>query len=198
MRGFVLFALCMIACTAAFARDLVVGDVLGLQSYGQTVLVAKQRLLLIERRRPYDQAPDFGYDTYFNGRVLTRILSVPLDRPDAPKPLFPQSDHAGYWIGSLSPSETRLTVFRLENRHLSLVDASRSLARRGARSADRCARAGMDWRDTFCLRRDVTPSPPRQPPCRNRGHAGFAGPLDATGQRRGDEDTPHDRRWRGP
>jgi hypothetical protein len=126
MRGFVLFALCMIACTAAFARDLVVGDVLGLQSYGQTVLVAKQRLLLIERRRPYDQAPDFGYDTYFNGRVLTRILSVPLDRPDAPKPLFPQSDHAGYWIGSLSPSETRLTVFRLENRHLSLgvVDLS--------------------------------------------------------------------------
>ena len=73
MRGPLLFALCTLACTASSARDLTPEDLLRLKSYGQTAIVPGQRLLIVERRQPYSEAVDFGYDTYFNSRILTRI-----------------------------------------------------------------------------------------------------------------------------
>lgn len=126
-----LFALCMLTCTASFARDLDIDDLLGIESHGQVFLVPERDLVIVERRAGYAEAADFGYDTYFNSRMVTRILATSMGRPGTLRPLFPQSSRAGYWIGSISPGRTRMAVFRLQDRKLSLgvVDLATSTVR---------------------------------------------------------------------
>jgi dipeptidyl aminopeptidase/acylaminoacyl peptidase len=103
------------------ARGFGIEDMLRMESYGQVVTVDDRDLLLVERRRPYRSAPDFGYGGYFNDRTLGRVLAVRLSEPDVGlRPLFPQDDDAGYWMGSTSPSGRLLSVFRLRSRTLSL------------------------------------------------------------------------------
>lgn len=116
----ILLALCMLACTAAHARDYTVEDLLAIESYGQTLIVSRRDLILVEKRGAYAEAADFAYDTYFTSRMVTRIMATSLGRPGSLAPLFPQDGQAGYWIGSLSPGQTRLSVFRLKDRKLTL------------------------------------------------------------------------------
>lgn len=126
MRAMIAFALCMLACTASDARPYTVDDLLGLESYGQALMVPSQDLLLVEKLHPYTEAADFAYDTYFTSRMVTRIMVTSLGKPGRLQPLFSQEDQAGYWIAGLSPRQTRLAVFRLADRRLSLgvVDLS--------------------------------------------------------------------------
>ncbi|MES3150845.1 alpha/beta hydrolase family protein [Sphingomonas faeni] len=95
-------------------------DYLGLKSYGQVLLAPSAGLILIERRRPYREAPEFAYDNYANQRILTQIFATPVDAHAPLTPLFPQQADAGYWLGSLSPSGVNVSVFRIQRRHLSL------------------------------------------------------------------------------
>lgn len=120
MRATIAFALCMFACTASLARVFTVDDLLAIESYGQAIVVPDRDLMLVEHRRGYDQAADFAYDTYFTSRMVTRILATSASRPGKLQPLFAQPAQAGYWIASLSPAGTRLAVYRLQNRRLSL------------------------------------------------------------------------------
>lgn len=120
MRRMLLIAGCLLACTAARARQFTVDDLTGMESYGQIVVAAASDALLVERRRPYREAPDFGYDTYFNSRILSRVRYTSLSHPGPLVPLFEQAPDAGYWLGSLSPDGSRIVVFRLQRRRLSL------------------------------------------------------------------------------
>jgi dipeptidyl aminopeptidase/acylaminoacyl peptidase len=120
MRGLVLFALCVLAPGAALARDYTVDDLLSLESYGEVAIAAPEKLVLVEKRRPYREAADFGYGAQFNGRILTRIMSTRIDRPGPLQPLFEQAPDAGYWMAGLSPSKGRLAVYRLQRRRLTL------------------------------------------------------------------------------
>lgn len=110
-----------LAAVASPARTYQVEDLLLAESYGQIVAAEVAGQLLVERRRPYRQAPDFGYGSYFNDRTLGRILTTPLASAGTGLlPLFDQEEDAGYWMGSLSPSGRRLSVFRLRARILTL------------------------------------------------------------------------------
>ncbi len=111
----------LLAAVASHARTYQVEDLLLAESYGQVLTAEVAGELLVERRRPYGLAPDFGYGAYFNDRTLGRILTAPLASPDEGLlPLFEQEDDAGYWMGTLSPSGRRLSVFRLRARLLTL------------------------------------------------------------------------------
>ena len=120
MRRVILFALCALAPSAALARDYTVEDLLGLESYGEVAIAKPEKLVLVEKRRPYADAADFGYGAQFNGRILSRILATRTDRPRPLQPLFEQSSDAGYWMAGMSPSKGRLAVYRLQKRRLTL------------------------------------------------------------------------------
>ncbi len=123
MRRIILIACWLLASVtsgSAQARPYSVDDLLKLESYGGVLISDAERLVLVERRRPYEEAPDFGYGAAFNGRVLTRILATSVDRPGPLRPLFAQERSAGYWLAGLSPSGRRLAVYRLRARVLSL------------------------------------------------------------------------------
>lgn len=120
MRRVILFALCALAHGAAVARDYTVEDLLGLESYGEVAIAPPEKLVLVERRRPYGQAVDFGYGAQFNTRMLSRILATRTDRTGPLEPLFEQAPDAGYWMAGTSPSKRRLAVYRLQRRTLSL------------------------------------------------------------------------------
>jgi len=124
-------ALLPLASVAAAERPFTVEDLLSMQTYGQVMAASRAGLLLVERRRPYRDAADYGQGGAFVDRMLDVVLAVPTRSPDAGlKPLFHQERDAGYWMGSLSPSGRRLSVFRLRNRVLSLgvVDLDRRTA----------------------------------------------------------------------
>lgn len=120
MRGVLLFAICILAPGSAVARDYTVDDLLGLESYGEVAIAAPEALVLVEKRRPYGDAKDFGYGAQFNGRILSRILATQVNRPGPLQPLFEQSPDAGYWMAGMSPSKHRLAVYRLQKRRLTL------------------------------------------------------------------------------
>lgn len=120
MRGAFLFALCALAPGAALARDFTVDDLLNLEGYGEVAIARSEGLVLVEKRRPYAEAADFGYGAQFNGRILSRLLTTRIDGPEPLEPLFDQDADAGYWMAGLSPSKRRLAVYRLRRRVLSL------------------------------------------------------------------------------
>ncbi len=131
MSRLLLALLLLCASATSAARTFTVDDLIAMESYGQVLTSERAGLLLVERRRPYGQAPDYGAGGYFTDRTLGRIMSVGLqDLAKGLRPLFPQEDDAGYWMGSLSPSGLRLSVFRLRARVLSLgiVDLRRGTA----------------------------------------------------------------------
>lgn len=120
MRRMLLFAMCLVTPGESYARAFTVEDYLSIASYGQVMIAREAGVLLVERRRPYGEAPDFAYDNYSNQRILSRILSMPLETGRNLEPLFPQSPDAGYWLAAISPGGSSVAVFRLAHRKLSL------------------------------------------------------------------------------
>lgn len=114
-----LLALCLVVSGVCDARPFTIDDLTALESYGQVKIASRYGVVLVERRRAYDTANDYGYD-YFTRRLLSRIMAAQIDPPSAPVPLFPQEDRAGYWMGDFSPDGHQLIVFRLVDRRLSL------------------------------------------------------------------------------
>lgn len=120
-----LLALCLVVSGVCEARPFTVDDLVGLESYGQVMVARRQALLLVERRRAYNTADDYGFGP-LTPRLLSRIMVAALTGTSQLSPLFDQDAGAGYWMGSLSPDGRRLSVFRLRGRSLTLgvVDLS--------------------------------------------------------------------------
>ncbi|WP_157219183.1 alpha/beta hydrolase family protein [Flavisphingomonas formosensis] len=100
------------------ARPYALNDMLRLESYGQMRFTPDGRHYLVERRGRYDRAASYGYD-WFSRRLTSRILIGDVAAGGL-RPLFPQRADAGYWMGGLSPSGRRMTVFRLDANRLAL------------------------------------------------------------------------------
>ncbi|NYD89193.1 alpha/beta hydrolase family protein [Sphingomonas melonis] len=123
MRRMFLAALLVLASFAqgsAVARPYDMDAFLKLRSYGEVAMAPRVRLVVVERRRPYELSPDFGYGAYANRRALGEVLATSIDRPSVLRPLFAQESGAGYWMAGLSPSGLRMAVYRLRERRLSL------------------------------------------------------------------------------
>lgn len=114
-----LVALCLVVSSVCTARPYRLEDMLRLESYGQVLIAARAKLVLVERRAPYDTASDFSYG-FLVRRLLSRIEVADLTSPTRLRPLFEQPAGAGYWMGGLSPDGRHLSVFRLKERRLSL------------------------------------------------------------------------------
>lgn len=114
-----LVALCLFVSVGCEARPYSIDDLLAQESYGQVILAAKARLVLVERRGRYDGAADYSFG-YQVRRLLSKVMVTNLRSPGQLSPLFSQADGAGYWTGTLSPSGRQLSVFRLAHRHVSL------------------------------------------------------------------------------
>ena len=114
--------LCLILVSAAPITDAVpysVEDLIALESLGQAMIDPGEHLVVVERRRPHDQASDYGYGP-FETRALSNIYVTAFAHPTGLVPLFMQESGSGYWLGGFSPSGKRLSVFRLAHRRLDL------------------------------------------------------------------------------
>lgn len=119
MRASWLAALWLVSATHAAANPYSLDDMLSLQSYGKTVFDPNGNWAVVERYRPYKNAAAYHFDA-FSKRMLGQIMRVDLAGDGRLTPLFPQTDAAGYWIGSASPDGKRLSVFRLSVDRLTL------------------------------------------------------------------------------
>ncbi len=105
--------------TITHARDYTVNDMLALESYGKVSISPTGLTAVVERSGRYDGAPRFSYG-WVTRRMTSRVMTLDLANPSALVPAFDQERNAGYWTGTFSPSGSRMTVFRLQNDHLSL------------------------------------------------------------------------------
>lgn len=114
-----LAVLCLAPAGIAEARPYDVNDMLRVESYGQALIDPQGEWAIIDRYRRYDSGSSYRYDG-FTRRGLGIVMRLDLQHGRRLEPLFPQTDGAGYWIASLSPSGRRLAVFRLKDESLSL------------------------------------------------------------------------------
>jgi len=130
MRALWLAPLWLVSATPIAAKPYSLDDMLSARSYGKAVFDPHGNWAVLERYRPYETAAAYHFDA-FNKRMLGQIMRVDLAGDGQLTELFPQSDAAGYWVGSASPDGTRLSVFRLsaERLELGIVDMKSSQVR---------------------------------------------------------------------
>ncbi|WP_158918677.1 S9 family peptidase [Caulobacter sp. S45] len=97
---------------AAQGRPFTVEDALHLASLGKVVVAPGGRWVIIEKRRPYDQAPRFDNDTSAD-IVLDQLWAADLVKGGPAAPLFPQAKGVGYLAGPISPSGSKMLVYRV-------------------------------------------------------------------------------------
>lgn len=108
------------ASSDAGARPLTIEDSLRLEEYGRAVLPDDQSVIF-EHMPAYAASPNPGalesgsFARRFQGQILRADLSEGEVRV---APLFRQARDAGYWLGTLSPAGTKLSVFSLRGERL--------------------------------------------------------------------------------
>lgn len=114
MRRLLPLALCALLHTAGAAQAAPPGldDLLRTEELGAVGFDPTGRVLVIERRRAYDQAPAFDTEAELTiGR--TDLLIADLRRSGAPRLLLPRLPAGGYAAGPISPDGARMLVYRL-------------------------------------------------------------------------------------
>lgn len=112
--AFAAFLLLSVSIAAAQAqRPFTVNDLLNLEDIGEVVFSPQGDRVVIERLRPYDQAPAFGYEL-LGGKERAQLFVAEIDDPGSLRPLFVQNPARGYWLGPFSPDGTYLVVFWIE------------------------------------------------------------------------------------
>lgn len=109
----------LLACGGALARPLDLDDLLATEEIGQVATDPTGRWLVVERLRPYDQAPSYelGHGTRFRRSAL---WLTDLQGTGRLKPALPPPTGAGDTVGPFSPDGGRLAVMRLEGRSWTL------------------------------------------------------------------------------
>lgn len=98
----------------AVATPFTLDHLLGLERFGQAVLSPSESAVAFERVAPQDGSPPYEYDAL--DRVLrTRVYIAPTDG-GAPRPLLGQAEGRGHVIGSWSPDDRRVLIYRLRDR----------------------------------------------------------------------------------
>ncbi|WP_380879405.1 S9 family peptidase [Sphingomonas sp. DBB INV C78] len=95
------------------ARPFVVDDLLKVQSFGAVLVAPGERWLVLEKRRPWDEAVAFDFETQMD-IARSDLLVVDLDRPGEAKPLIASRRDRGHVALAFAPDGAHLAVARLQ------------------------------------------------------------------------------------
>lgn len=98
----------------AFATPFTLNHLLGLERFGQAVLSPSESALAFERVTPQDGSPPYEYDAL--DRILRTRVYIASTDGSSPRPLLAQAEGRGHVIGSWSPDDRRLLIYRLRDR----------------------------------------------------------------------------------